>query len=204
MKLFLLRYKKYILITLGILAVSFFLLNKKNPPIPQITNFTPPDNSQKIDLRAAPSYLFDTPVAIEDLIISSTPTFNFTLTSENQNTISATHSLAFQPATTYVITITLNDKVLQTHSFTTLATQEDPLLIQSMNEELARDYPLAQKLPNSTSFYRVVYSSPMTLEITLKNSNLTSAEVIDEVKSWVEKNGGDVSAHKFVITTPTP
>ncbi len=72
-----------------------------------------------------------------------------------------------------------------------------------MKDELARDYPLAQKLPYSTPDYRVVYSSPMTLEITLKNSNLTSVEVIDEIKSWVTKNGGDVANHKYVIA-PAP
>ena len=36
--------------------------------------------------------------------------------------------------------------------------------------------------------------------IALKNPNLTSAEAIDEVKSWITANGGDAGAHKYVVS----
>ena len=61
---------------------------------------------------------------------------------------------------------------------------------------MARDYPLATKVPYENNDIKIVYSAPMALEITLKNPNLTSAEVIEAVKSWVTQNGGDADAHK--------
>ena len=199
MKLLFLKYKNYLIVILTILSLGFLLFNKKTPPIPQITVYAPKNLSQGIDLRASPNYALDNPSAFDELSIKSSPPINFKLEILNQNAIIATHSLAFQPATTYAVTLYWKDQIILTHSFTTIKSQEDPLLIQNMKDELARDYPLAQKLPLNTTQYRVVYSAPLTLEISIKNPNLTSAEIIEEVKSWVAQNGGDSSAHKYVI-----
>ena len=206
MKELIFKYKNYFLITLGLLTIIFLLLGNKKNPLPQIINFTPADGSQNIELRAIPSYLSDIPLTLSDLTITTTPPHSLTLTSSNPTMITATHSLAFQPATTYTITLSWRGNILQAHSFTTVKSQEDPLLIQNMKDELARDYPLAQKLPLNTSQFRVVYSAPMTLEITIKNPNLTSQEAIDEIMIWVKKSGGDVEAHKYTTSSdkPTP
>lgn len=200
MKQFILKYKNYILIVVGLLSFIFLLIGKKYPSLPRVTSFSPNDNSQSIDLRAVPTYQVDISPTLSDFTLTSTPNVNFTLSLPSPNTLLANHSLAFQPATTYTLTLSWQGHILQTHTLTTIKSQEDPLLIQNMNDELARDYPLAQKLPYNIPSYRLVYSAPMTLEITLKNPNLTSAEVIDEVKSWVTSVGGNADAHKYVIS----
>lgn len=204
MKEFLLKYKNSVFIALITLTFIFILLSKKTTTLPIITAFTPVDQSQNVDLRAIPKYISDTPLLLSDLELSSSPPFNLQLTTVDQNTFTATHALAFQPATTYTLTLSWKGHPLQTHSFTTIKSQEDPLLIQNMKDELKRDYPLAQLLPYTTSQYRVVYSAPLTLEIALKNPNLTSEEVIAEIKNWVTKNGGDATIHRFTTTISPP
>jgi hypothetical protein len=200
MKQLILKYKVQILIALGVLTLIFLLIGKKSPPLPKVTSFSPINAAQKIDLRTVPTYQIDTPITLSDLTLTSTPNFNFQLSEATTGTILATHPTAFQPSTTYSLTLSWQNQNILTHSFTTIKSQEDPLLIQNMKDELARDYPLAQKLPLNTPQYRVVYSAPLTREITLKNPNLTSAEVIEEVKSWVTQNGGNANVHKYVIS----
>jgi hypothetical protein len=201
MKQFILKYKKNILIILGVFTLIFLLIGNKGEPKPKITSLFPADKSDNVDLRFVPKYQIDIPIILSEFTITSVPNINFQLSQPNEDTLAATHTLAFQPATAYTITLSYQNQVLQTHSFTTIKSQEDPLLIQNMKDELARDYPLAQKLPYTTSQYRVVYSAPMTLEITIKNPNLTSQEAIEEIKTWVIKNGGNVEAHKYTISS---
>ena len=203
MKQFIYKYKVYILAFLTISSIVLVLFAKKSPPTPKITSTTPIDQSQNIDLTMIPAYFFDIPISISDITITSNPVFNFQLVQQNTNTLIATHTLNFQPATTYVITIDWQNNNIFTHSFTTVKSQVDSLLIQNMKDELARDYPLGQLTPYTTSSYRVVYSAPMTLEITLKNKDVSPEKAIADIKSWVSNNGGDVSAHQYTIATPS-
>ena len=203
MKQFIYKYKVYILAFLTISSIVLVLFAKKSPPTPKITSTTPIDQSQDVDLTVIPAYLFDIPIDISDITITSNPVFNFQLVQQNTNTLIATHTLNFQPATTYVITIDWQNNNIFTHSFTTVKSQVDSLLIQNMKDELARDYPLGQLTPYTTPSYRVVYSAPMTLEIIIKNQSITPEIAIADIKSWVNKNGGDVSAHQYIIATPS-
>lgn len=204
MKQLILKYKKYILIFFGIATVILLLLAKKSPSLPQLASFSPQDQSQNNALTVVPTYIFEIPISISDITIRSNPPFEYSLSQTDEGTIVANHRLAFQPSSTYTITLIWQDQIILTHTFTTKKSQEDPLLIQSMKDELARDYPLAQLLPLETSQYRIVYSAPMTLEITVKNPNLTSTEAIDYAKNWVSKNGSSSNLHKFVVTSTTP
>ncbi len=99
----------------------------------------------------------------------------------------------------YTLNLSYNGDLIYTLSFKTLRQQSDPRYVQEVNNEMARDYPLATKLPYESPVFTIRYSSPLTLEITVKNPNLTTQEIIDEVKVWVTQNGGDTSAHKYVI-----
>lgn len=199
MKQLFLKYKNHLMVALGILSLIFYFLSLKSPSYPKVLSFSPNDKSVSVDLRANPIYQIDKEVILSDLTLTSSPNINFQLTESNSKTFVATHTLAFQPSTTYTLTLSWQGQTIQTHSFTTLKSQEDPLLIQNMKDELAHDYPLAQKLPYTTDSYRVVYSAPMTLEITLKDNNLGPSDAISEIKSWVTKNGGDSTTHKYVI-----
>ncbi len=202
MKYLFLKYKNYILLTLAVLSVVLLLFGGKAQNPPTITTFNPVDRAQNIDLRSSLSYSSNNPLILSEISITSSPSLELELILQNTNTLIATHNLAFQPSTLYTISLAWRGQNILTHTFTTLKSQEDPLLIQNMKDELERDYPLAQKLPLKTTQYRVVYSSPLTLEITLINPNFSSEEIIEDVKSWVTQNGGDVSSHKFTIATP--
>jgi hypothetical protein len=202
MKSLFLKYKNHLVLILVVLSVVLFLFGGKTQKPPTIKALSPLDRAQNVDLRSSIYYSSDNPLILSEITISSSPSLDFELNLQNTNTLVATHKLAFQPSTTYTISLSWKGEDILNHTFTTLKSQEDPLLIQNMKEELERDYPLAQKLPLKTAQYRVVYSSPLTLEITLINPNFTSEEIIEDVKSWVTQNGGDVSVHKFVMAAP--
>ena len=198
--LFSLKQIKFILYTAGSLLIVYLgiiLFFKK--PNPQIKLTSPVDSSQKVAIYTDINYVFDQDVLVQDLSFQITPEVPLTNKQVKPDSITLTPKRTLQPSTTYTITLYWQDKQIHVLTFTTQATQTDPILIENMKTELARDYPLGQKLPLDNSQYRVVYSAPMTLEITIKNPNLTSKEIIDEVKSWVTQNGGDASAHKYVV-----
>jgi len=137
--------------------------------------------------------------------VQSTPEENWDISNRDQDTVILSHKLAFHPNTTYNLEILSEDKIIYSLEFTTEKSQGDIRLIQTIEEKMKEEYPLSKQTPYIQPNYLVVYSVPMTLEITLKNPNLTSAEVIAEVKSWVTSVGGDASAHKYVIgTDPLP
>lgn len=188
----------------GISTLILLLLTKQSPSLPQLSSFSPQDQSQNNALTVVPTYIFETPISISDITIITSPSFDFALSQTGEDTIVATHKLSFQPSSTYTVTLLWQNQAVLTHTFTTKESQEDPLLIQTMKDELARDYPLAQLLPLETSQYRMVYSAPMTLEITVKNPNITSVEAIDYAKNWVSKNGSSINLHKFVVTDISP
>lgn len=187
-----------ILAIIYVIALIFF---KLNPPIPRLITSSPTDQAKNVALATIPAFEFDKSIDLADVAVISSPKTSWTLTQTKSTTIIASHSPDFQPATEYTLSLTWKNKPLTSLVFTTLKSQVDPLLLQSMKDELARDYPLARFTPYKTNNYRVVYSAPMTFEISLKNANLKSSEAIDEVKAWVTRNGGDVSTHKFTVIT---
>lgn len=197
------RQKLFILATvvLAVVYIVLFIYFKLNPSMPRLISSSPIDLSKDVALAKLPTFEFDKPIDLTDVVIISSPKTSWVLTQTKATNITATHTPDFQPATTYTISLTWKNKPLAGLEFKTLASQVDPLLLQEMKEELARDYPLARFTPYKTSNYRVVYSSPMTFEITMINSNLTSEDAIEEVKSWITKNGGDAASHKLVVIT---
>ena len=180
------------------LALSIYRL--QFPSIPTIVSSSPNTNSTNINLNQNITFTFDEPVSALDLSISSEPTFSWQLSQTERNIVTATHALDFQPSTSYTINLTWGKTPLSPLTFTTIKSQTDSLLIQNMKDELARDYPLAQKLPYNTDLYRVVYSAPMVLEITIKNPAITPEKAFSEIRAWVTSVGGDANAHKYVIS----
>lgn len=198
------KYKKY-LIVLAVLTIIIFVLSffiRKPEPTPQLISSIPLNKSTRVGLDQTIKLAFDLPVESQSVEVESVPAEEWTITNLSPSSIELSAKYFFLPHTNYRLTIKKGAVQLGSYEFTTVISQSDPRLVQSIEEQMKIDYPLSRILPLQSPVYRVVYSAPLTLEITVTNPNLTSQEVIDEVKSWVTQNGGDASAHKYVIASP--
>lgn len=195
------KFVTFISFVLAILTiVSLVILNRKQAAaLPKIVNSDPSFGTTNGDIFKPISLDFNLPVISSDFSITSAPPENWTISQSGSASILLTHQQILHPATLYTLNLTWQNKPLPPLTFTTQLAQGDPRLVQELTEELTRDYPLARFTPYETSNYKVVYSAPMTFEITIKNPNLKSDEVVTEIKAWVTQNGGDVSAHKFIV-----
>lgn len=200
---------KKILIILSIITLIiliFSLFYKSKLPSPQLLSSSPTSNSQRVSLTGSIQLKFDQNIDLARLTVTSNPPEDWSIQSGDDNSLIILRSKQYlRVETEYFLSILYDKQLISTLNFRTTPQQGDPRYTQQVLQEMARDYPLSVKLPYSTSQYRVVYSAPLTLEITIKNPNLTSAQAISEIKSWVTSVGGDAGAHKYVIgTNPLP
>lgn len=172
------------------------------PNHPKIISTQPVTNTRNVDLFAQLDLTFNSEVVVSTISVSSDPLENWRVEQTSSNTVTAKSEDPLVPSKPYSITVSWKNNPIYNFSFTTTASQSDLKLLKNIQIEVEKDYPLAKLTPHDTSLYKVVYSAPLTLEITIKNPNLTSQEIIDEVKSWVTQNGGNVADHNFIITTP--
>jgi hypothetical protein len=135
-------------------------------------------------------------------VISSVPEENWNVSQTDTQTLSLGHSQYLKSNTSYLINIIYKTKPLTSLAFITAGGQADPRYYQQVQADLSSKYPLATYTPYDTPLYRVVYSAPMTLEITLKSPTISRAQAISDIKSWVTSIGGDASSHQYVIAKP--
>ena len=193
------KYWLIIFLALGLVACLYLLLQEK-PALPlTIQGSTPADQQTGVDLFAPISVTFNSALDPNLLSVTSLPPETWTITPENASTYEFAHKLALSPSTKYLLTFTYQGQSLSL-TFTTQKSQGDPRLIQTIKEQMSIDYPLANLTPYETNLYRVVYSAPLTLEITLKTAVTTSDQAIAEIKSWVRNHGGDSSTHQYIVT----
>lgn len=186
------------LITGVILIISLFY--KPAAPTPELLLSSPTQNSQKVSLTDPLQLKFDQKIDESLLSITSDPQESWTIQTSGDGSLVTLRSKQYlRVETKYTLHITYSGRPIYTLNFKTIPQQGDPRYTQEVLQEMDRDYPLSTKLPYNTESYRVVYSSPMTLEITLKNDDISSTDAISEIKSWVTKNGGDSLSHKYVI-----
>jgi len=173
-------------------------------PSPIILEVKPTNGTNLANLRTPITIIFNKPVDINKIKILLVPEEKFDTTQPTNNSIILNFPNFLPLNRQYSINIIYDKKSLGTFSYSTSNNnvQFDANLIQEVENDRKINYPLLFKLPYTTSNYSAGYSAPLTLEITPLNPNLTSSEIIDEVKSWVKQNGGDVTAHKFVVATP--
>ena len=204
--------KQRLIIILSVLALFIIIiltLRQSSPlPIPTMLSSQPTSNSQNASVFSPIKLIFDSPLDPSLISISSTPPEVWT-PQVSGNNLTLTHEQFFHANQEYSVNIYYNDSLLTTLNFKTHAEQNDPRYLQTVQEEMDHDYPLATSFPYETSVLRVVYISPMTLEITLKSDSLTEKEAMSQIKSWVTKNGGDSTTHKYQVisapeSTPTP
>ncbi|MGA3291656.1 MAG: Ig-like domain-containing protein [Candidatus Microgenomates bacterium] len=200
----------------GIIAVVFIILaitliyalqkNKTTTSIPiAITDSTPKDGASGVSVFDPITITFNQKVDSSTFTVSSDPSENWTISQTTPSTIKLDHQLYLEVSTTYKLTVLQNDNVVGTITFETENEQNDPRQLQNLQSELNKDYPLASLTPYETSNFRVVYTAPLTLGITLKGST-EAQDAILQVESWVESNGIDPGTHKYIIiaASPTP
>lgn len=191
-------------ITLIMIVVS--LVYKPIRPLPTIISTSLTTNSTKVNYFDPVWLKFDQSINPSLISIKSIPeeSWSVGLVEGDPTSIVLNHARYFHVNTDYSLTIFYDSQQINVLKFRTAPQQNDPRYVQEVNSGMARDYPLATKIPFENNSFKIVYSAPLTLEITSKNPNLKSQELIDEVKSWVTQNGGDASAHKYVVASPAP
>lgn len=194
--------KKILLISLAALALGSLLISFLSPSNPKLISSTPSNSGNLSDPNLPITLQFDRQVDLADFGFTITPSETINSANLDSNTIQINFGKSLLINTKYLISINYKSRPLTQLSFTTNAPpgiQYDARLNQNIQSELDTQYPLIAKTPYNTSSYRVVYSAPMTLEITLKNPSLTSEEVVAEIKGWITQNGGDATTHKYVL-----
>lgn len=198
----LLTNKKFLL-GFGLLAILTFILSlvlRPLAPLPEVVRTSPTDRSTKVNYFDTIAYSFNQDIDPGLLKLSSVPEENWQQNPQNSRTVSYAPAQYFQVNTQYSLTLTYNDQPIHTLTFTTLPQQSDPRYVQEVNNELKRDYPLAVKTPLDRPGFSVVYSHPLTLEITLKAGFDERSEVINTVRDWVKENGLDPDSHTYTFS----
>jgi len=192
------------LIVLAIIAIGFFIfsiLYKPEPPLPQLLLSSPAEGSARASLTDPIQLKFDQELDPTLITVTSIPIEEWSVQSgDNKFVIILKSKQYLHVETKYILNILYNKQQVSTLNFKTIAQQGDPRYTQEVLKEMDRDYPLATKLPYNTDLYRVVYSAPMTLEISIKNENILPEKAFSEIRAWVTSVGGDASAHKYVIS----
>ncbi|MFH2085527.1 MAG: Ig-like domain-containing protein [bacterium] len=202
----LLTNKKFLLslAALAFITLIFSLFPKKQA-LPTIIASNPDSNATQVSVYNPLEITFDQDISPTSFSITSIPSEDWSLSLKSPRVLTLSHTLYLQTNKLYTLNLSYNNQSLTTLTFTTKEERNDPRYLQDVQKDMDRDYPLATKLPYNTPSYRVVYSAPLTLEITLKSQTISSTKAIADIKSWVTQNGGDAAAHKYVIGTgPLP
>lgn len=199
---------KFISITIFIFVVifiTFLLQNKKTEsstpspinPLESIGSI-PTNNASGVSLFDPIVITFNQRVEPQNISITSEPQEDWTLSQNVSNILTVNHNLALRVATPYKLTIKQNNNVVGILSFETAHEQNDPRMLQLLDQEFEKNYPLASLVPYETNDFKVVYSAPLTFNIQIKSS-ITTQDVISQVQSWVETNGINYTTHKYNI-----
>jgi methionine-rich copper-binding protein CopC len=198
------KWKIIIAIIAFLIFVVFIFINspQKNPiqRSVTITSSVPANNATSVSVFNPVSITFNQPVDPSNITITSTPVETWSLTQESANTVQANHALYFKNATSYKLTVSIQEKIIGTIAFKTEQPQNDPRQLQQLQSDLNKDYPLASFTPYQTPNYRVVYSAPLTLEIDITGS-ISTQDAILQVKSWVSSNNVDPTTHKYNVVS---
>lgn len=203
--------QKLIIVGSAIIAVVvvtiIILFFQKKSPITQmqlaITSSTPAGNSIGVSVFDPVTITFNQNVNASDFTAASDPGEDWTIIQSSPNTIEIDHKLYLRVFTDYKLTVFQHSTTVDVISFQTAQEQNDPRLLQTIQSQTDKDYPLASLLPYENSYYRVVYSAPLTLEIDLKGSGINPQDAITQVQQWVKSNGVDPATHKYIVVAAT-
>lgn len=194
---------KKIIIGLAVFVLIFTIISliiKPAAPTPKIISTIPPDGSKDIDFNQEITIRFDQSLDSTQLSLSSDPEANWKIKKTEANLVTFYSDKYLLINTPYSLELKYKNSSIYKFDFTTIDQQDDPLYIKEVNDEIARDYPLALKTPLERPGFSVVYSKPLTLEITLKNQGASKDEIINSVRDWVKENGLDPNSHSYTFS----
>jgi hypothetical protein len=171
----------------------------------EVTSSSPANGDAGVSVFDPFTVTFNEPADFLTVTAVSDPTEQWVVTQASPNSVKIDHKLYLRVATNYTLTILQHGNPIGKIVFRTANEQNDPRFLQGLQVERDKKYPLLSLTPLETAKYRIVYSAPLTLEVSLKVS-ADSQEAIEEVRSWVKSRGIDPSTHKYVVvaSSPTP
>lgn len=182
---------------LTLIAVLVSIFYNPPTPLPQVVSSTPTQNSKKVNYFDNVKVKFNAPIDVSILTATSLPEEVWEISEEKGNVVNLKSKQYLQVDKDYTLNLSYGGKLVHSLSFKTIPQQSDPRYAQEVMSEIERDYPLSTKLPLETPGYSVLYSTPLNLEITLKNKTTPKDEVLGAVKAWVQKNGRDPDSHTY-------
>ena len=193
---------KITLIPLGVIALAtllFSLFYRPTPPAPSLLNSTPKDRSSinyfdEIQLR------FDRAINPDELVVSSIPEEDWEISVKPNGSVILKSKKYLLINTQYLLNISYQNNPIASLTYTVKPQQSDPRHAQEVGEEIARDYPLAAKIPYEAPGFTVLYKSPMAFESTLKEGVEERGEIINTIRDWVKENGLDPDSHSYTFS----
>lgn len=187
------------------LALRSKKVNQPTAPVNlEITNSTPANGANSVGVADPILITFNQPTDYLTITVTSDPSEEWSISQASPSSVKIAHKLYLRVATNYTLTILQHGNPVGKLVFKTANEQNDPRFLQNIQTENGKKYPLLSLTPYETLDYKVVYTAPLTLEIELKNNNVTSQDAITQVQSWVKSNGIDPSTHKYTVTSPSP
>lgn len=197
-----LRSYKFIL-ALAVITLILIIANIFKGSAPKLVGSNPKNNGIQTNFNAPTTLEFDSKIDLKDLSFTIIPEEVFNPVQISEKKINLIFQQPLRIKTTYSINLFFKGKQFSQLNFSTPESQKDARFNLEVQKNMENKYPLMAITPYETSQFKTEYIDPLTLGITIKNPNLTSQEVIDEVKAWVTQNKGDVNSHKYVISTPS-
>lgn len=198
------------LIILGILSllsiVFIFMSTRKKTVVTtgnvEISSSIPTNEATGVSVFDPIELMFNQEVDTSLIEVFSEPSETWSASQTQQGSIELNHKSFLRVATKYKLTISYDGKIVDFLTFETAKEQNDPRMLQTLQSEMDRDYPLAKLTPYETPDYKVVYVAPLTLEISIKSLISTQAATL-KIQSWVRQNGEDPSTHKYITIPPS-
>lgn len=168
----------------------------------EINSSTPTNESVGVSVFDPIELTFNQEVDTSLIEVFSEPSETWSVNQTQQGSVELNHKSFLRVATKYKLTISYDGKIVDVLTFETAKEQNDPRMLQNLQSEMDRDYPLAKLTPYETPEYKVVYVAPLTLEINIKSLISTQAATL-KIQSWVKQNGEDPSTHKYILVPPS-
>lgn len=187
-------------IILACIILGLFYVSQTNTP-PDVTNTSPQANTISQELYPDIFVSFDQNIKDPDqYTFSITPPLQGQTTHDN-----TTNTLIFQPTqrviadTTYQISVTYKEKIIQEWYFNTPPSDTSGEYINKRTDFTTANYPLIDVLPRETNTYTINYTDRRQLEITTDQDPQT---IRQEIESWIVHYGVDPATHELLFATP--
>ena len=199
-KIILTKYRLHIFIILLVLMIVAILVS--NFRAPKIIETIPLNAKSSVGVNSPLTIVFDKNIS-SNIMLESSPPELFDIEYPGGNTLVATHSKSFLQNTDYTIKILYHNKFVGTLVFTTEQLQNNPRVLQELDDYQQKNYPLANKTPLKTENSQTVYVAPLLFEIQLYEDNLSQDEILSQVRKWVASQGIDPDSHDYVFRLPS-